>query len=190
MVLRRTVLAAALWVLVLHVLLQELRVPILVLGPLDWSAHLATAIILLANLPVRPPRAFTVAALVTVMAIDLDHVPGYLGTDVLAQDTPRPYPHALVTALVAAAIGAALSGRARAIAFGAAFGVLAHLARDVATGNGVALLWPLSTAGVQIPFWVESAAIAALATRAWQRTRTPSRRHPDDTRRVGRAAVR
>lgn len=73
MFLRRTVLLAAVWVLVLDVVLQELRFPLLIPGPLDASAHPATAIILLAN-PPSPSAAFATAAPVAAMAIDLDHV--------------------------------------------------------------------------------------------------------------------
>ena len=169
MFLRRTVLLAAVWILVLHVVLQELRFPLFVLGPLDWSAHVATALILLANLPLSTGHSFATAALVAAMAIDLDHVPGYLGTDILTAGTPRPYTHSLATVLLGAGAGAVLSGSARMIALGAAFGVLAHLLRDIATGDGVALLWPLTETGVRVPFWIEAAAIGALAARAWQR---------------------
>jgi inner membrane protein len=166
---RRTVVFAAVWVLILHVVLQELRFPIFVLGPLDWSAHIATAVLLLANLPIKIGPAFTTAALVAAIAIDLDHVPGFLGSDVLSEGTPRPYPHSLATVLLLAGAGARLRGRAGTVLLGLAFGVLAHLLRDIATGDGIPLLWPLTQVGVQIPFWIEAAAIGALATRAWHR---------------------
>ncbi len=45
---------------------------------------------------------------------------------------------------------------------------MAHLMRDVATGGGAAILWPLTSDGLRIPFWVEAAALAALAVRGWQ----------------------
>ncbi len=169
MFLRRTVLLAAVWTLVLHVVLQELRFPLFMLGPLDWSAHIATALILLANLPLSAGRTFATAALVAAMAIDVDHVPAYLGTDILTEGTPRPYTHSLTTVMLSASAGALVSRRPRMIALGIAFGVFAHLLRDIATGDGVALLWPLTEAAVRIPFWIEAAAIAALAMRAWQR---------------------
>ena len=138
------------------------------LGPLDWSAHVATALILLANLPLSTGHPSATAALVAAMAIDLDHVPGYLGTDILTAGTPRPT-RTRCTVLLGAGAGAVLSGSARMIALGVAFGVLAHLLRDIATGDGVALLWPLTETGVRVPFWIEAAAIGALAARAWQR---------------------
>lgn len=184
MLVRQTVVLAAVWVLVLHVVLQELRFPIFVLGPLDWSAHVATALILLANLPVRVGVAFAAAALLAAVAIDIDHLPGYLGSDVLSAGTPRPYPHSLITVLLFAGAGAMLRGRTRAVVLGISFGILAHLLRDVSTGGGVALLWPLTPAAVRIPFWVEAAAIGALAMRAWQRGAAPAlgeRVDPDDS---------
>ncbi len=116
MFLRRTVVLAAVLVLLLHVVLQALRFPVYVLGPLDWSSHITTALILLANLPVGTSRAFLTAALVTAMAIDVDHLPGYLGADVLTEGTPRPYPHSLMTALLfagAAATSPDARGRSR-----------------------------------------------------------------------------
>ena len=178
MLVRQTVVFAAAWILVMHVVLQELAAPVFVLGPLDWSAHVATAVILLVNLPFRVSVAFTTAALIAAMVIDLDHVPGLLGSDFLSSGMPRPYPHSLITVLLLAGAGAALAGRIRVVLLGAAFGVLAHLLRDIATGDGVALLWPLSSAAVRIPFWIEAAAIGALAMRAWQlaatRPRTPA----------------
>lgn len=165
---RLLVAGAALWILALHPVLQALRLPVPVLGPLDWTAHLATALLLIANLPRPTDRLAVIAALVASMALDIDHVPQYLGFDVLTEGTPRPYLHSLATVLALAALGAALprSGQ-RAFALGVAGGVLAHLLRDVATGDGVALLWPLSSTAVRVPFWSYAAVIAALATRAW-----------------------
>ena len=59
------------------------RVPfdLLSSGPLDEVAHLATAALGLLALAclIDVPRRFYVAALVASVAIDLDHVPLYLG---------------------------------------------------------------------------------------------------------------
>ncbi|MBW3609708.1 MAG: metal-dependent hydrolase [Actinobacteria bacterium] len=158
---------AALWILVLHPVLQALRFPILVLGPLDWSAHLATALLILANLPRPSRRRLVVAALISAVALDLDHLPHLLGADFLTAGTPRPYPHSLATAFALAGGAIMLRAAARAVALGAALGVLAHLARDLATADGVALFWPLSSLGVRVPFWLYAAFVGALATRAW-----------------------
>lgn len=155
-------------VLFLHPLLIALDAPLVVVGVLDWAAHSATAILLLVNLPFALPARMLVAALLASVAIDLDHIPQYLGEQFLTAGTPRPYTHSLASILAALAVAGFLRRDAhRAIAVGVALGLVAHLARDVATGPGIAVLWPLTSAGVRIPFWLEAAALAALATRAW-----------------------
>ncbi len=169
---RRLVLAVAVLVLALHPVLQAIRAPLYVLGPLDWSAHLATAVVLLANAPIALRARVVVGALLASVVIDLDHVPGYLGWDGLAQGLPRPFPHSLATPLLVLGGAALLERRHRPVALGVALGLLAHLFRDLSTGDGVALLWPLSGAAVRVPFWLEAAALAALATRAWLSART------------------
>ena len=178
---RRVVALAALWILALHPVLTQLRLPVLVLGPVDWSAHLATALLLVANLPRPADGRIVLAALVASMALDHDHIPHMVGAGWLTEGTPRPYPHSLATVVIAFALAARLpAGAPRAVAVGVAGGVMAHLTRDVATGDGVALLWPLTDRAVRVPFWAYAAAVAALATRAWV---LPARRPLTATRR-------
>ena len=109
------------------------------------------------------------------MAIDLDHLPGLLGWHGLTQGTPRPYTHSLATPVALIAVGALLGGRAKPIAFGAAFGVCAHLFRDLCTGPGLALAWPLSGAVVRLPYLAFAAgliltAVAIIAATARRRS--------------------
>jgi len=111
-------------------------------GPLDEVAHLATAALGLMALAcfTDAPRRFYVAALVASVAIDLDHIPVYLG--LLPQDQ-RPITHSLATVVVFA-VAAAASRRHRAVLAGAAAGLVLHFARDIAEGPpGVRMLWPL-----------------------------------------------
>jgi inner membrane protein len=121
------------------------RVPfgLLSTGPLDEVAHLATAalgLMVLACL-VDVPRRFYVAALVASVAIDIDHIPLYLG--LLPDNGQRPVTHSLATVAVFAG-AAAVSRRHRAVLAGAATGLVLHFARDIAEGPpGVRLLWPL-----------------------------------------------
>jgi membrane-bound metal-dependent hydrolase YbcI (DUF457 family) len=134
----------------------------------DEPAHLATGLLfLLALLALvrsrRPTPAFLAAAVVASVAIDLDHLPGLLGWHGLTSGVPRPYTHSLVTPLALIAVGLIAGGRARPIAFGAAFGVGAHLFRDLFTGPGVALLWPLSSTAVRPPYVVFALALALTA---------------------------
>ncbi len=112
-------------------------------GLLDEVAHLATAalgLMVLACL-VDAPRRFYVAALIASVAIDLDHIPLYLG--LLGDDGQRPVTHSLATVLVFA-VAVAVSRRHRAVLAGVATGLVLHFARDIAEGPpGVRLLWPL-----------------------------------------------
>jgi membrane-bound metal-dependent hydrolase YbcI (DUF457 family) len=150
----------------------------------DEPAHLATGLVfVLALLTLarsrRAPLSFLAAAIVASVAIDLDHLPGLLGWHGLTQGTPRPYTHSLATGVALIAVGALLGGRAKPIAYGVAFGVCAHLFRDLCTGPGLAPAWPLSGAAVRLPYLAFAvgliltavAVIAATARRdsSWQR---------------------
>lgn len=76
------------------------------------------------------------------MAIDLDHVPEYLG--LIRQQPGRPVTHSLIT-VVAVVVAATVTRRHRAVLVGAATGLLFHFPRDIAEGPpGVRMLWPLS----------------------------------------------
>ncbi len=126
-------------------------------GLIDEPAHLATcAIALFAALALGgralPPR-FVAAALISSVAIDLDHLPGYLGSHLLTGSMPRPYTHSLLLVAVLVGVGASVRRPGlRQIWLGLAFGVAAHLLRDLATGPGVAFLWPLVVAPIKIPY--------------------------------------
>jgi inner membrane protein len=121
------------------------RVPFSILGTglLDEPAHLATGALGLlawACFIDALPR-FYVAALIASVAIDLDHIPMYLG--LLGNNDQRPVTHSLATVIVVA--GAAIvSRRHRAVLAGIVTGLLIHFARDIAEGPpGVRMLWPL-----------------------------------------------
>ncbi|MGH3100260.1 MAG: hypothetical protein ACRDPU_04680, partial [Thermoleophilia bacterium] len=57
-------------------------------------------------------------------------------------------------------------GRRREALAGAAAGTLAHFARDLAVGTGVALLKPLTGRSFKVPYPLYVGALAALAARA------------------------
>ena len=118
------------------------RVPfsILASGALDEVAHLVTGALGLLALScfIDVPRRFYVAGLIASVAIDLDHIPLYLGVENPYQ---RPVTHSLAT--VAIVVVAAASRRHRAVLAGVAAGLLIHFARDIAEGPpGVRMLWP------------------------------------------------
>jgi inner membrane protein len=156
----------------------------------DWPAHLATcAIALLVVAAVTERRIslrFGVAALIASVAIDLDHLPNYLGSQILTGSLPRPYTHSLLAIVLLLVLARALHGDRRQIALGLAFGLATHLFRDLATGPGVPLLWPISgsTSSIPYPFYAATLAVAAasLTVLARHGGRTQSRSRPNSVR--------
>jgi inner membrane protein len=125
---------------------------VLATGALDEPAHVATGALGLLALScfIDAPRRFYVAGLIASVAIDLDHIPLYLG---FGNPYQRPVTHSLATVLVVVA-AAAVSRRHRAVLAGAATGLLIHFARDIAEGPpGVRMLWPLSNTAWTASFW-------------------------------------
>jgi inner membrane protein len=132
---------------------------------MDEPCHLATALVVLGAITRwrgRPPGPWFVWAMLSAsVLIDVDHLPLEFGSNVLTAGTPRPYTHALwlVAALGAAAAvaerrsragGTARAAMVSGITAGAAWGLAAHFLRDVATAP-IALWWPVSSTGVQVP---------------------------------------
>jgi inner membrane protein len=137
----------------------------LLYGLIDEPAHLATcaiALILLALCRRAPAPTFAAAALVASVAIDLDHVPQHLGFDFLTAGTARPYFHCALAVLVPLAAAIFLP-RWRPLLLGVAFGVAAHLARDLVTGPGVPLALPFSDASVRLPYLLYAGGLVAVA---------------------------
>ena len=134
-------------------------------GLLDEVAHLATAALGLMVLVcfIDVPRRFYVAALVASVAIDLDHIPLYLG---LGNPDQRPVTHSLATVAVFA-VAAAAGRRHRAVLAGVAVGLVLHFARDIAEGPpGVRMLWPLQQAAWTASYgWFLGMIIAFTAAR-------------------------
>lgn len=131
-------------------------------GLLDEISHLATAalgLLVLSRL-VDAPRRFYVAALIASVAIDLDHIPEYLGW--LGDQAQRPVTHSLAT-LALVTVAAAASRRHRAVLAGAATGLVLHFARDIAEGPpGVRMLWPLQETAWTASYWWFLGLIVAL----------------------------
>ena len=151
-----TLLAA---VVLVDLLLARLQPGLVVIGLLDWTGHLATAgLVLLAGL--RVPAARLPVVLAAAVLVDLDHVPLYAGVPGVEAAGGRPLTHGLVT------VGLLLlAGRRWPAARWAALGVLLHLLRDLATGPGVPLLWPLDVA-VRVPWAAYAVVLVLLAGRA------------------------
>jgi len=154
-------------------------------GPIDEVAHLATAALGLLVLIrfIAAPRRFYVAALIASVAIDLDHIPLYLG--LLGDSAQRPVTHSLSTAAVFIAAAAA-SRRHRAVLAGVATGLVLHFARDIAEGYpGVRVSWPIQDTSWMVRYrWfvgmivVFTAARLVLVSAGLPRTRIPVFRTP------------
>ena len=119
-------------------------------GPLDETAHVLTALLVLWSLGQRRCERFLVPALIASVAIDLDHVPGELGANWLTAGTPRPYTHSVLT-IAAVLAGAVVWRRRRDVLLGVTLGLALHLWRDTSeSGNGVSLFWPFSYRSVRL----------------------------------------
>jgi inner membrane protein len=148
-------------VLVADLLLRSLDPPYPALGLLDEPAHLATAALVLLLLSVHD-RTLAAATLVAAVALDVDHLPQEAGAGFLTEHTARPVTHSLAGLAMIAAGAAALSRR-RAVAAGVALGIAAHLFRDLATGGGVPLLWPLTFRELEMPYAVYAGVLIFVA---------------------------
>lgn len=148
------------------------------LAALDEPAHLLTAALVLVALgvltPGRWPRRWVRVALVASVAIDVDHLPLYAHVSSFER-TGRPPTHSLLTVVVLV-LGALLLRRWRAELAGAALGITLHFVRDICTGPGLPLLWPISRADARLPYGWEVAALlvaaAVAAVRLSRRERT------------------
>jgi len=134
-------------------------------GPVDEVAHLSTAalgLLVLARF-IDAPRRFYIAALIASVAIDVDHIPLYLG--LLGNQAQRPVTHSLSTVAVFAA--AAASRRYRAVLAAVATGMVLHFARDIAEGYpGVRVFWPLQDTSWMVSYrWFLGMIVVFTATR-------------------------
>jgi inner membrane protein len=130
-----------------------------VIGMLDEPAHLLTAGLVLALLPRSFATRVGVWALAASVAIDLDHIPLYTFAPGFSTEGGRPPTHSLGTILVMLVAGALLPKRRWAFV-GVATGVGLHFVRDVATGPGLSLGWPIFPENLRVPYYVYFAAIA------------------------------
>ncbi|MGY1914987.1 metal-dependent hydrolase [Blastococcus sp. SYSU DS0973] len=161
-------------------MIESGRWPLPVVGALDEPAHLLTAWLVVAALGRGRSTREVVWVLAGSVAIDVDHLPSYLGWEGIDGDGSRPITHSLATILALMALSAVR--RIRTPVRCLAVGVSLHLFRDLATGPGVPLLWPMSPEAVGYPWGAHLAVLSgltALATLLAVRSRQRSRRGSD-----------
>lgn len=166
----RALLISLVTIFVVDLFLWLVNPPLVLDGLTDWMAHAATAILALALLP-QVTRRFAIGGLIGAVLIDLDHLPKYLGTDILTKGTPRPYTHSLLMLGLVALAAWRTRGNASVYLAGAAFGLVTHLIRDMAEpgqNGGVALFWPVSDWGVTLPYVAYAAAVVIMFLLAWR----------------------
>jgi inner membrane protein len=133
----------------------------ILIGFLDHPAHAATAGLMLLNAAPRS-RDWTLGFMAGSLLPDVDHIPLALRPEHPNGDDPRPLSHCLAAVAPLAMAGLATgSERLR----GAAAGCLAHFVRDLATGPGAPLLWPLTSRELRVPYPLYLTGCALLALR-------------------------
>ncbi len=165
-------------VLGLGAVLAERQWPFAITGLLDEPAHLATAGLVLLAMTRGAASRYGGWMLVGSVVIDIDHLPLYLGDRGFLVDGARPPTHSV--AVIALLLLAALAIPSWRRAFiGLACGVLAHFLRDVATGPGLALLWPAFPETVKIPYSAYLGLLGLLTLGAILRNRAEQSTRPD-----------
>jgi inner membrane protein len=134
---------------------------LLTTGIADETAHLSTMVIFLLAFPTLRNAGFIVGCLAGSVAIDFDHIPLFLGSNLLTEQTNRPFTHGVLTIAIVLALSGVARGTWRYVGLGVAVGLMAHFLRDMATSTaGVPLLWPISTTGFMLPYPLYAAALA------------------------------
>jgi inner membrane protein len=133
-------------------------------GAFDEVAHLATAVIIVAaSLLTRELVLSAVAVLlVASVALDIDHVPGLLFHDYTLGWDGRPHTHSLMVCGALTLAAALTPASRRWLPAAVAAGVGIHLVRDLATGPGLPLLWPVSESPEHVAHSLYLALLAAL----------------------------
>jgi membrane-bound metal-dependent hydrolase YbcI (DUF457 family) len=145
-------------------------------GVFDETGHLLTTLLILwAILIPWLKRGQLLPLFLASCLIDLDHVPGQLGSTILTGGGPRPYTHSLATP-VALLLIALLWARHRRMFLALMLGVLSHLWRDMAepVTSKVAIFWPATDQGYHLPQGYYLTSIALFAGIALVRLLTPA----------------
>lgn len=144
---------------------------LLATGIADETAHASTMVILLLGFSVLRSAPFIAGCLVGSVAIDIDHLPLILGSNLLTEETHRPLTHGLLTMGIVLVMSLAARGNWSPFGIGIVVGLAAHFVRDMATSTaGVPLLWPVSTTGFLLPYPIYVALLAFALVRILTRS--------------------
>jgi hypothetical protein len=133
----------------------------------DEPAHAVTALLVVGAVAAwrrawRIPVVWIVA-IVGGTAIDLDHLPDFLGWHYISAGTERPHTHALPTLMLLLGIALSQHGLRRRALLAAALGLTAHYVRDLVEGSTLPLLWPGTTHGFSAPYGSYAAVLVVCA---------------------------
>jgi len=149
--------------------------PLPQLALLDETAHLVTAALVLGAAARVVGRPVWPWVLVGAVAVDIDHVPGYLEMSGFGVHGGRPPSHSLAAVLALVLLGRVAGPALCQPLVGLAGGVTLHLVRDIATGPGVPLLWPLMEGNVRLPYSLYVALLVVSTAGCMLRSRAASR---------------
>jgi inner membrane protein len=122
-------------------------------------------------------RAIWGFAIASSVLVDLDHLPSeVIDSNAWMNGVQRPYGHSLLTVLI---LFASFLVSRRIILAATAMGVVLHFARDIATGPGLPLTWPVSDTMVRVPYALYSTGLTLAAIIVALHFR---RGHPTSTR--------
>lgn len=148
--------------------------PLAVVAALDEPAHVCTGVLALSALGETFELPVVVAVVAGSVAIDLDHVPGMLGSDMLVVPGPtrtRPVAHSLTSLAVLGAASLLLRGTPRQPMLVTAAAMALHYFRDITEPSraGMPVLWPVSDRVYSLGYFCYVAALLTLAAVALSR---------------------
>ncbi len=150
-----------------------------VTGVLDEVAHLSTTGLALLALRDRAwlerRRGDVAVALAASVLVDLDHVRLPVGSASVVGGG-RSIAHSVTSVAAALLVSAAAPAPWDRRSSAAAAGLTLHFARDVATGYGLRLWWPVHRGVVKVHYGAYAAACTAAALAGVERLRRGSRR--------------
>lgn len=149
-------------VLLVDAFLYVFSVRLVVLGVLDQTAHLATALIVFFLVAPYTSGYFKLGVIAGTVLIDLDHIPALWDSALFTTQDGRHVSHSILTIAIMLGLVWILKGSAQRAMLGVALGIMVHFFRDLATG-GIPLWWPIDSQTVEISYVVYMTTLGFLA---------------------------